>query len=382
MQPRKRVLIIHGDPTKPNAILPGGKWDEDDFEAVDTLKQALEKLSDEYTFSFLCNHDTLINDLQRISAQKEYDIVLQFCDEGFMNHPRMELHITAILEMMHLPFTGTGSGVIGLTYDKGAILEVARSIGVPTPQSILVQNDSEAMNLIKQHGLVYPLFVKPNSTDGSYGISAKSICRTEEDVLEAIRTIREVFYVTCPLLIQEFLEGCDLNTALIGNPGSFTVLPVTEEDYSEVPAELPRILGFESKWDENSPYWTVGTIPAKSVDQNTINFMNQCSMKLFERLGLRDYARFDWKLDSKGRPRLLEANPNCGWSYDAHLQRMCSLAGITYSQMLKLILSGAEIRYEKERLKGTERFVNLAEVSTHRCAEKQRSINLRAPMML
>lgn len=59
--------------------------------------------------------------------------------------------------------------------------------------------------------------------------------------------------------------------------------------------------------------------------------MNQCSARLFERLGIRDYARFDWKLDKHGRPRLLEANPNCGWSYDAHLQRMAALDNRSYS---------------------------------------------------
>jgi D-alanine-D-alanine ligase len=77
----------------------------------------------------------------------------------------------------------------------------------------------------------------------------------------------------------------DLNTAIIGNPPmQHTFLPVTEEDFSEIPPELPRILGFEAKWDENSPYWRIGTMKARSVDEDTQNFMNQCSARLFERL--------------------------------------------------------------------------------------------------
>jgi D-alanine-D-alanine ligase len=54
-------------------------------------------------------------------------------------------------------------------------------------------------------------------------------------------------------------------------------------------------------------------------------------LRLFKRVGFRDYARFDWKMDKHGNPRLLEGNCNCGWSYDAHLQRMCALADISYS---------------------------------------------------
>jgi len=380
-KPKKRVVIVHGDPTKPNTVLPGGKWDEDDFEAVDTLKQALGKLEDDYEFSFLCSHDTLMTDLQQLSRQGVH-LVLQLCDEGYMNHPRMEMHVAALLEMFKLPYTGTSAGTIGLSYDKGAVLEIAKSLGIPVPLSVLVQRDADIEADIQKAGLQFPLFVKPASTDGSYGITTKSVCRSMSDVHEALRVVREVFFVRCPVLVQEFLEGADLNTAVIGNPGSFLHLPPTEEDYSEVPAELPRILGFENKWDDSSPYWRVATVPARSVDAATLRFMDECSARLFARLGLRDYARFDWKLDSHGRPRLLEANPNCGWSYDAHLQRMCALAGFGYSEMIRRILQAAEQRYDAERALGDEKFVSLADVSAHRCTEKQSTPNQRAPLML
>jgi D-alanine-D-alanine ligase len=138
--------------------------------------------------------------------------------------------------------------------------------------------------------------------------------------------------------------------------------------------------------------------------------MLQWSAALFVRLGLRDYARFDWKLGADGRPRLLEANPNCGtavmphlpcacsvlslldvpragWSYDAHLQRMSALAGISYSEMLRIILEAAERRYELEDdASGPEQCVSLEQISlcTHsqRCAEKQLSPHQKAPLFL
>jgi D-alanine-D-alanine ligase len=70
-----------------------------------------------------------------------------------------------------------------------------------------------------------------------------------------------------------------LNTAIIGNPpGKHIFLPITQEDYSEVPPELPRILGFEAKWDENSPYFRIGTKKAE-IDEKTKNYMNECSAR-------------------------------------------------------------------------------------------------------
>jgi len=288
-----------------------------------------------------------------------------------------------LLEMLKIPFTGTGAASLGATYDKQAILETARSLGIPIPGSIIIEDDSKILEAIRQSGLEYPIFVKPNATDGSYGVTQKSVCRTEKDVLEALKTIREVFYIRCPVLVQEFLEGVDVNTAMLGNPETgFTELPVTEEDYSEVPPELPRILGFENKWDEQSPYWRVGTVRALSLSTDTISSLMEYSRRLFQRIKLRDYARFDWKCDSKGQPRLLEVNPNCGWSYDAHLQRMSAIGGISYSEMLKRILDAAEARYAAEAAQGAEKFVSLEMVSSHRLSEKQLTPNQRAPLLL
>jgi hypothetical protein len=72
-----KVCIIHGDPSKPNDILPGGKWDEDDFYTIQRAKQALDQLGPAYQFTWLCNHDTLLEDLRRLKQEKKVDLVLQ-----------------------------------------------------------------------------------------------------------------------------------------------------------------------------------------------------------------------------------------------------------------------------------------------------------------
>jgi hypothetical protein len=76
--PPLKVVVIHGDPTKPNDILPGGKWDEDDFESLARAREALETLNG-YAFTWLCNHDTLFDDLRRLKASGDIDLVLQVC---------------------------------------------------------------------------------------------------------------------------------------------------------------------------------------------------------------------------------------------------------------------------------------------------------------
>jgi hypothetical protein len=72
-----RVVVIHGDPSKPNDILPGGKWDEDDFYTIQRAKEAMSELQDKYEFTWLCNHDTLMDDLRHLKQQNKVDVVLQ-----------------------------------------------------------------------------------------------------------------------------------------------------------------------------------------------------------------------------------------------------------------------------------------------------------------
>ena len=65
------------------------------------------------------------------------------------------------------------------------------------------------------------------------------------------------------------------------------------------------------------------SIPAE-LPPATVEFLHASCIRLFQRLGCRDYARFDWRLDANGTPRLLEVNPNPGWCWDGHLARMAA----------------------------------------------------------
>ena len=62
------------------------------------------------------------------------------------------------------------------------------------------------------------------------------------------------------------------------------------------------------------------------------------SKRLFARLGLRDYARFDFRCAADGAPRLLEVNPNPAWAHDGKLALMAGFAGLSYRDLLRRIL--------------------------------------------
>ena len=151
-----------------------------------------------------------------------------------------------------------------------------------------------------------------------------------------------------PILVQEFLQGREFSVGLIGNTDRFEVLPVLEVDYSQLPSHLPKILGYESKWQLDSPYCTAINYIEADIDEDTRRLLVEYSIILFERLGCRDYARMDFRADASGVIKLLEVNPNPGWCWDGKFNLMAGFKGMEYSEVLELILRAALDRYQIE----------------------------------
>jgi len=344
---RKKVAVLFGDPQKPDPLKPLSVFDDDDFYTIDQLKAAFAQLS-EYDFIYLSNHDTLINDLRKLSGKIQ--MAVNLCDEGLDNDPTKELHVPALLDILKIPYTGSASQCLAFCYDKSLVRGIAKEMNIPVPEAFLIDPDDTSFNLPFE----FPVIVKPNFGDSSFGITQESVAHTHEQLIDAITMIREKLGYEKPILVEEFLTGKDLSVGIIGNPlTSYTVLPITEEDYSAVPKDLPQICGYEAKWLPDSPYFRIKSVPTQ-LPEDTERYVTEWCMKLFERLDVRDYARFDWRLDGHGNPKLLEVNPNPGWCWDGHLAKMAKFAGLSYDQMLHSILQAAEQRIEHTRPAGNE----------------------------
>lgn len=333
----KNVTVLFGDPTKPDPLKPLCVFDDDDFYTIDQLKNALREL-DAYRYTYLSNHDTLIDDLRKLIGKT--DFIFNLCDEGYGNDPRKELHVPSLLEVLGIPYTGGGPQCLAFCYDKSLVRGVAKEMQVPVPEGFFIKPEDSTFEL----SFAFPVICKPNFGDSSFGITQRSVTNTVEELVNAITEIREKFGYEKPILVEEFLTGKDFTVGIIGNPPeSYTVLPIIEEDYSMLPPELPRLCGYEAKWQPDSPYWQIKSIPAQ-LPEETEKLVVECCLKLFERLECRDYCRFDWRLDAQGTPKLLEVNPNPGWCWDGHMAKMSKIAGISYSEMLEAILKAAEDR--------------------------------------
>ncbi|HXF54649.1 MAG TPA: methyltransferase domain-containing protein [Hyphomicrobiaceae bacterium] len=329
------VTVILGDPRLPDQIKRGGVFNPEDLETIRKLKDALSELSG-YRFRYLDNHTTLERDLAGLRT----DLVLNLCDEGFNNDAFKELHVPAMLDVLGLPYTGAGAAALAACYDKGLVRAVAQSLDVPVPLETYVRPGDQGATLPS----VFPAMLKPNYGDSSEGITKEAVVRNTRALLDYLEKLRAQFPKR-PILVQEYLTGPEYSVGLIGNPDQgLRALPILEVDYSQLDPQLPRILGYESKWEPDSPYWKQIRYVEANLPDHIQSQLIEYAARLFERLGCRDYARFDMRADAKGEIKLLEVNPNPGWCWDGKLNIMAGFAGMRYSELLRQILQAAEER--------------------------------------
>ncbi|KAJ3098974.1 hypothetical protein HDU97_003539, partial [Phlyctochytrium planicorne] len=258
----EKFVVVLGDPLQSCVGKLNNKWNEEDFETRRRLIEALNELGYGAADTIIVdNHDKLIDSL-RTYARSSF--VFNLCDEGFNNDAVKELHVPALLEMLNIPFSGAGPNCLSYCYDKGIVNRSAESLGIATPKELTFLLDvatpaiESVDNLHKLIGekIGYPAFIKPMKGDNSLGITGRSIVRSQADVDSYIGELASVGIRE--VVIQEYLQGKEYSVGMVGNLASgFHFFPVLEVDYSKIIArKLPPILGFESKWDPKSPYWT------------------------------------------------------------------------------------------------------------------------------
>lgn len=330
------VTVLLGDPSLPDPVKRDGQFNEEDFDTLSRMEEALGELHD-YRFNLMRNHASMLSDLRTDPPA----FVMNLCDEGFDNEAFKELHVPAYLELLNLPYTGAGPQCLGLCFNKSMVSAIAAAIDIPVPLETYFNPDDQAATLPS----VFPALVKPNFGDNSLGITAQSVVKSPEELIAYINQLRELL-PGCPVLVQEFLSGPEYSVGIIGNPGlTYRILPPLEVDYRELQANLPRLLTYESKTIPDSPYWTQIKYQEARIDEETQRKLFDYSNLLFERLGCRDYARFDFRTDAQGEIKLLEVNPNPGWCWDGKMNMMAGFAGLRYADMLRLILEAAQERY-------------------------------------
>lgn len=264
---------------------------------------------------------SLLNFLGRVKELNP-EALINLC-EGYYGRPQWESNVAGIFELLGLTFTGNAAKTLAICQDKFKAKAVLKAAGLPTAPAQIMLDGNEPLEL------KFPLIVKPNNEDASLGITPDSVVRDEEALRRQVRRCLDSYKQ--PALVEAFIDGREFNVSVMEN-GAVTPLPVSEIDFSAMPKDMPRILGYEAKWFEDNPLYqkTPPVCPAP-VDDETRARLQGLAAAAFRTMGCRDYARVDFRMDAKGRPYILEVNPNPDISTNAGYARALKAAGIEYA---------------------------------------------------
>ncbi|WP_428262924.1 D-alanine--D-alanine ligase family protein [Haliangium sp.] len=269
------------------------------------------------------------------------DLVFNLC-ESLSGSACHEPVVPAVLDMLGVPYTGTGPLGIGLCLHKDRTKEILRARAVPTPESVVL-NDQRALVGADLAALRYPCFLKLVHEDASVGIEAGN--RVSDPAALAARARALFDHYRQPILIERYVEGREVNVSLLGNDPAIEVLPLHEIDFGAMPPGRPHIVSYAAKWDEAHVDFA-GTRPVPmQVEPALAARIEAVARAAYTALGVRDFGRVDLRVDESGQPWVIDVNPNPDISPDAGLVRAAACAGRTYPELIGSICRTAWSRH-------------------------------------
>jgi D-alanine-D-alanine ligase len=259
--------------------------------------------------------------------------------EGVRGEAR-EAQIPAMLEMLGIPYSGSGVTTLAITLDKRRTKEGLVASGIRTPRFQLLTRGSDL-----SQDLNFPLFLKPNGEGSSRGITAKSLVTSREElegvVSEMVSRYRQ------PVLAEEYLAGREFTVGLLGNPPE--VLPIVEVSFEGLPEGAPRFDCYEVKWiyDSLDAGYDTTVCPAE-VDDDLRSRIEDAAKRAFEALEIRDLCRLDLRLDGDGEPSVFDVNALPGLIPDpeenSRFPKAAYASGRSYDQLIGEIFASALAR--------------------------------------
>ncbi len=340
-----KIALIHNlKPEKKADYLPADYYSEcDSSKTVQAITGALRA----------AGHTILPveanKDLPRWLKDSPVDLAFNIA-EGFQGESR-EARVPALLELMEIPFTGSGVLALALALDKARSKQLFRFAGVPTPNFQLFNHPDEPLD----KRLHFPLIVKPNREGSAKGIWVSSVVQDEASLRAQIKKVQEMYCQE--ILVEEYIDGLELTIGILGADP----LPVLEIDFSECRLSGEFFYSWRMKEYQGSKelhliprFWC----PAR-LSKEATQAVQAVSLKAARAVGYRDIARVDIRLTPDGIPYVLEVNPLPGLDpAESNFPLMAKAGGIAYETLLEML-----VRFAMERHCEARSSIPLSEVS-------------------
>jgi D-alanine-D-alanine ligase len=314
-----RCLILYNSPVD-KALA-----DEIDvLEQVEFVSDGLKKLG------YKIDYQGLGNDLEKeiIAISKSgYDFVFNLVESVF-GYAEILHFVPSLLNLWKIPHSGCPADAAFITANKVYSKKLMKLYGIPVAENHKISDWSE-LTIGKKY------ILKPIWEDGSVGINEDSVFVYEGEKPSILED-----KVDSHWFVENYLDGREFNISIIANGKEPLVLPPAEMIFRDYPENMPRIVSYKAKWEEDSFQYkhsvrSFDTDISESLFKKIRNIATDC-WHLFD---LRGYARIDMRTDAEGDLFVMEANANPCISADSGFVAACFHYGLTKKEIIANIIN-------------------------------------------
>jgi D-alanine-D-alanine ligase len=251
--------------------------------------------------------------------------------------------VAGVLDLLQLPYTGSGPGEIFLQEDKGLAKKLLAFEHLPYTDFATFSPDADFET---GGNLRMPLFVKPLRMEASIGIDERSLVRNTQQLMERVLYIHRTFGDAA--LAEEYVEGREFYVGVLGNQEPF-VLPPLEVDFSGLETGSVPVMDNKAKFDEDSPRYHGTKVVFPDLEPELKARLQKVSLEAYRALRVRDYGRIDLRLSGAGEIFVIEVNANCYLEQHSEFARAAAAAGIEYRDLVSRIAELALERWKQRR---------------------------------
>jgi len=256
--------------------------------------------------------------------------------EGRGTYRSREAQVPSILEMLDIPYSGSDPQCLAICLDKPITKKLVALAGVSTPKWRVIA-DRQELRQLDSCDFPFPAIIKPAYEGSSKGIRLTSVVEDATQAIEAIEITLEKYQQ--PAMMEEFILGDEVTVGITGNSppkvlGTMRILPKQRDSYFTYTVEVKR--NYLDLVDYECP---------AGLEEKVLQCIEVASLKAFEALACRDFARLDFRISAQGMPYLLEINPLPGLGTHSDLVIMAKKMGWTHRELISAVLNAALKRY-------------------------------------
>ena len=320
---KQKVLILY------NKLSKKAKDDEADvLEQVDLVTDALKKLKYEVLYLQVdINLKNAIRNIQKLNPDIVFNLV-----ETIGNKGEFAFLANSILTYLRIPYTGSPLIPMFHCSNKYLAKKELNNIGIRTPAGYTLD---ECGKLKKNRKYI----IKPIWEEGSLELDEDCVFMgSNEAFVRKIRTRSRDHY-----FIEEFIEGREFNNSILYSEKGPEVLPLAEMTFRGFAEGKPKMMGYKSKWDENSFEYshTRRTFSYTRADETLRKEMVAICKKCWLELGLKGYVRIDFRVTKDSVPLVIDINLNPCLSESGGFMAASKKKGLSFPIVVSRILADA-----------------------------------------